>query len=222
MRWIEGTLIARTPPKPHANGAEGLWWAEYRVRKATIEESLKVEGCSRKPGTAAYVLEQRYCHERDSEYCTHHPGLWAIWDYGKTPQDAADSCAGDSRYSEAESLHPLHERMLKRLAADRARMARITELRARTHYQQPVWQGTPTWVEIDVVKDEQEKAQAAWEALLRSKRLSKKAAASLIPAETLQALQAPIFTDYIQAVQERKAQHAADMKELEALQRETE
>ena len=121
-------LIAKTVPKEHMNGAEGLWWAEYRVRLLSDEERAKAQAF------VTHALEVRYCHERDSEYCQHHPGAWGLWDYGRSPKEAAESCMGDSLYTEAQSLHPLHEAMKVRWYRDKVRQIKIADLRQKTHH----------------------------------------------------------------------------------------
>src|SRR5258706_5373748 len=205
-------LLAKTQPKDHANGALGLWWAEYRVRDLTeAERAAKPEHLWHRG--MLFVLEQRYCNEQDSEFCTVHKGEWQHWDFGQTREEAVNSCAGDSHYTEAESLHPMHSIMVERFKASKARDARIQELREQTHYQNIGILGNPgTWAEVNVVADERERAERDFERELKAARLFTAASNGTAPQGKVDAIKGRVRERYEGRLVGRKAEHARLME----------
>jgi hypothetical protein len=215
----EAILIARRAPHGHANGAPGTWWTEYRVRALSDQEREALPWHFTSHGVPTHALEHRYCHEANSEYCTHHDGEWKVWDYGHSPEEAALSCRGDSHYFEAETLHPLHALMIEHVKADRARWARAAEIRRETHHE---WRERHTGIvhaeEINVEADERERAQRDFESALKRARLWSKVQTDSAPQAKVDEIRASVRAAYVARLTERKARHDALMAELTTLE----
>lgn len=211
----ERVLVAKTERQAHANGASGDWWAEYAVRPLTEQEVSEV--WQRIGKVYRYVLESRYCHEMDSEYCKHHSGQWEHWDYGQTEQDAVFSCSGDTLYQGAESLSPLHGQMKAQTAKDRTRNARIAELREQLYH---TWfaYGEYHTEEIDIERDERERAEAEFERECKTARIWSKVLADSAPADKLTAIKTRVIATYQERLKARKQERDLALKELEELQ----
>jgi len=212
-------VIARLQARDHANGAPGAWWAEYRVRELSEAERYAIAQRELRSAVPVFVLEQRYCHEQDSEYCTVHKGAWEAWDYGQTALKAVMSCAGDSRYVEAESLHPMHEAMIEHFKAGQARDKRIEVLRELTHYRRRDTPFLPvTWAEVNVRADERDKANQDFERELKAAKLWSKASKGEAPQDKVDAIKAVVRERYEERLKVREEEHRRLMEELRMLE----
>lgn len=216
---MEPILIARRKPQDHANGAPGRWWAEYRVRE--LPDTERNELFRRLDRTDRFVLESRYCHTENSEYCTGeqtHTGKWEAWDYGQTAEAAALSCCGDSSYMEAESLHPLHALVLAEGEKREARGKRIAELRELTHVTSNVRGFGFSTVEIDVEADEKERAEAEFERQCKEHRIWSKVQQGQANPVLLAQIKERVIAEYRVRLAQRQKEHAAAMRELRELE----
>ncbi len=211
----ERVIIARTAKRDHANGADGQWWTEYAVRQLTEQEINNVWQSTSK--VYHYVLESRYCHDVDSEYCSGHTGQWQHWDYGQTEQLAVQSCDGDTMYQDAESLSPLHIAMKEQVAKDKAKNARIAELREVIYYTWRDRWGLHT-KEINIERDEKEKAQAEFEQECKKARIWSKALAGTAPEEKIAELKARVMANYHARLKIRQEEHERARQELQELE----
>jgi len=95
-------LVARRPRRPHANGAPGDWWCDYRL-VGTLPDGK-------------WRMECQYLHDEDSEYCNgvdSHTGLWCAYYSEPTAAKALLALAGDSGFDKSMSLHPVHKLALQ-------------------------------------------------------------------------------------------------------------
>lgn len=217
----EPILIARRAPKEHANGAPGNWWAEYRVRELAPDERWH-----RLQGYATHILEMRYCHEQDSEYCPggdSHDGRWYPWNRGQSGQDAALQSIGDTAYQEAESLHPWHEAVKAEMAENKRRGERAAEIMRETH--EPAWtdrlgnyHDAVPMTDDDVVKDEQEWAQGAWEREAKAARIWSKVLRNEADPAIVAAIKDRVRKAYEERLAARLERHHELLAELEGLE----
>lgn len=151
---MKALLVARREPQGHLNGAPGKWWCEYRlVRREGDEPGFEGRG-----GMYDYALEQRYCHERDSEYChaPTHDGTWKSYG-GEATAIEAIQLLGDTGWCGATSLHPSHGLSVELLKLQRI-CSNLTDRRS---------QGEQEKRQAEL----KEEAQQKYEQLLKSKRI---------------------------------------------------
>lgn len=213
MTEMKPLIIAKRAPQDHANGADGQWWSEYRVRTLTDAERN-----SDRTYRYRYALEQRYCHDIDSEYCTHHTGQWCVWDYGKTLRQTVASCAGDTHYMEADSVHGLHARMI-RAWRRRQRLERAMDvLYHATHEEIRPWAMTSsTYQELDVYADEREQAEARYMQELKRARLYTAAMDGKADPAKVNAIKSRVLGDFERRLAEQRRRHAAMLQKYREL-----
>ncbi len=210
-------LIAKTLPRPHANGAIGDWHCEYRIRQLTNKEIAETGHTCGRVGT--WTIEHRYVHDVDSEYCQGHDGhdgTWRVWSFGRTPKRAILDIAGDTQFQEAISLNPLHSFAIRFVKAERARHDKIHELRSETHFKTQYSEDSE---EFDIEADEKEQAQAEYDRRLRQARLRKAASEGKAPQHKIDAIKAEVRAQYLARLSQRRERHNALMIELNRLEK---
>jgi hypothetical protein len=131
-------IIARSTP----HGWNNLV-TEYRLRKLCASEKndlalLYFMPMNAKAARVTYVIERRYSRENwttgNGERTT---GNWEVVDFGGSLLYAALSIVGETVYSEATSLHPIHK-IVTRLVQEQNRLnARKREITTELHHSKP-------------------------------------------------------------------------------------
>jgi len=180
-------LIARSTPKPHASGAAGNWFCEYRV---VCEYGM-------------WHLAHRYCPDVDDSECDVHTGEWEpISPPFETPFDACCEY-GDSKFIKAESLHELHSLTLERdklvqqiYAIDNRTIGKAADKREAQLKQE---------------------ANDRYHALLKEHRLYSKAQQGKAPMDKISKLQAQAHAEYLDARSRWRDEVAELVEERNAL-----
>lgn len=188
---MQAEIIAHTTERDAQDVDGATWHKEWRVRR--LSEAEQAEAASRYGFARSYlfVLEARRVDTPE------RPGAeWADWracEYGASPDKVCTSF-GDSTFEAAESLAPVHARMV----ADKRR--RLGLWRAVTALRD--WQGKGSAYMLGL------EAKVAYETALRRARLWKLVQTDSAPQDKVDAIRAKVKAEWIPRIKAREAEEA--------------